>query len=411
MSDTLKTVKLKNKEGNLQNPDGTSKIFNDWPPDFNNGLNPNSPYTQCNKVEGNPCPKKNADLIGYYNSGDLYKYQRCGCLSKDSWSCQPMKNKTGGDVQAISKNIDGYFPNSSNFYGCGQDPPNYAICSNDSRSYTENGIYPQCVYPSNAIPTDDQAKIFSDSLDNTITSDEKQLLFNYCFAPSTSTRCLSGLSTCPKALSFDGQATCIKLRNKYPLEYDEKSLEYCTNFYNNNKNNSSALKTSGCQCLIDTTINPNQTLQNLTTIPGLENTAKCVWFPCGDLQPQNFTLSKDRNSTCNKNIKCLNLINLGGNVVNDQGVLSQNIQCGQTDCSAPCASDEVCDKIYGKCIKKPTTSSPSTTKTPDIVKCVPNCKIYEKCIDNKCVINLPLIIGSLVSIFFLFIGILFLLLR
>lgn len=409
MSNTLKTSKLKNQEGNLQNTDGTSKIFNDWPPSVNNGLNVNSNYVQCNKVEGNPCPKNNADLVGYYNSGDLYVYQRCGCLPKDSWSCQPMKNKTGGDVQATSKNVNSYFPNGSNFYGCSQDPPNYAICSNDSKAYTENGIYPECGYPSDAIPTDAQAKIFSDSIDN-ITTDEKQLLFNYCFAPSTSNRCLASLTSCPKALSFDGQATCIKLRNKYPLEYDEKSLEYCTNFYNNNKNKPSLLKTSGCQCLIDTTINPNESLVSLTTIPGLENTAKCVWFPCSDLQPNNFTLSKDRNSSCNKNIKCLNLINLGGNVVNDKGVLSQNINCAQTDCSVPCGPNQICDKIYGKCVDKPTNPpvNPSVTTTkPPTVTCTAKCKIYEKCVNNKCENNMLLIIGFFVILLLMLGGLLY----
>lgn len=395
---SLKTNKLINQGGNLSNADGTSKITVAYPPAYNWGLNTNDSNIRCSTTEGNPCPSLNADLVGSYGTNALYRYERCGCLPKSAWNCQPMKNIAGVDVPSISK---AHIDSVRNFYPCAGDPPNYATCGESSKNLTENGFYPMCEYPSDAIPTDEQAiSIYGDG---NISNDEKKLLFNYCFNPSSPGRCLAPLTTCPKALSFDGQSICKQFSNKYNLDYDAKILEYCTNFYNKNKDDPIALETSGCKCVLDTNIKPDEALKNLITIPALANAAKCVWFPCTDSQPQNFNLSKDRNSSCDKNIKCVNLINLGGNVSN-QGTLNQNVVCGQSDCNPACGPDETCDKISGICTKNLiTTPSNNTTTTTTALPTECKCKIYEKCVEKKCIVNIPIIIGfSIIALLFLF---------
>jgi hypothetical protein len=393
---TIKTQKLRNKEGNLLNPDGTSKIINAYPPDYRGILGYNNSY--CAKSEGNPCPGMGADLVGYFDTGDVLLYERCGCLPYNSWSCPTLKNNIGEEVNAISKKYP-LDPSQLSFYqftGCNGSPPDYKNCSPRSQSLTENGFNPICEYPSNAIPTDTQAiNIFNSG--NIGSDDDKKLLFNYCFSAAPTERCLAPLTTCPKALSFDGQSICKQLSETYKKDYDQKMIEYCTEFYNKNKNNPSALETSGCKCLLDTTIKPDEDLKSLLTIPVVGNTAKCVWFPCSDSQPQNFNLSKDRDSTCSKDIKCLNLINITDNASTEDTKLNQNIVCAQSDCDPACGANETCNKITGKCFKNTistpnnNTTKPSnnTTKPPSECKC----KIYEKCVEKKCVNNIPVIAG------------------
>lgn len=369
----LTTNKLKNQEGNLKKPDGTSKIYNAYPPDYP-GLS-KADNSQCNKPAGNPCPP-NAVLMGWTEPSSWFatEYQRCGCLNNGSftWTCQPMKYANGAyayPVSAINNKSPDSMP-SPTFQGCDGDPPNYATCSTYSTYLTENGFYPTCSYPDNAIPSYEQAVSLYGAGLFTPSEDEKALLYNYCFTKATdSTKCMSPLTNCPNAFSNDGSSVknkviCDTLKKLEPQVYEDRMLAYCSDLYNKNKDNPdlSILQKSGCQCLIDTTIKPDPVLSPLMTNVALGKPAHCIWQPCLSTSG-NYVLKDDLSKTCASNISCLNLVEISGNA-SVGGTINQNLSCQKASCNPPCKTDQKCDEAKGVCINLSQTTTPPTPPTP-----------------------------------------------
>ena len=242
-----------------------------------------------------------------------------------------------------------------------------------------------CLYPRTAVPTDDQALVLAEHIQD---GDNKRLLSNYCFSEETDkTRC-PGNGACIRASSRT--EVCKKLGDADNALYDNGVIDYCRKVYNTNKDNPSFDYGSvGCQCVYDTTINPNQdkTLKALLTTMGVHEAPHCIWGPCLETS-SNLKLYSDLKDTCAE-LSCASIINSIGSQI-DTSSFNQNVQCTGDKkipvtpiipitpiipvtpvCSPACTGDTTCDKESKTCV-------PISCSTDN------DCPNSKKCISNKC---------------------------
>ena len=383
----LTTNKLKNLEGNLLSGEGKSKLYRLYPPKAQiSGGND----SKCYESAGNPCEVYDAVMMGFSSPGNTLRYSLCACLNNDNWNCQFMKYANGSTAKPVGKKNSGNFysqptfePCDNNFWG---DPPEYAVCSTKSTNLSDNGFYPTCSYPDNAIPSYDQAYLLYKDLNSDYsftapgdiytssyrtTDDEKALLYNYCFSKATnSSKCISPLTNCPNALSNDGssvknKAMCDALKNLEPQVYEDRMIEYCSNLYDTNKNNPdlSILQKSGCQCVFDLNKNPNSILKVIMEDADKPQAAHCVWQPCMSTSG-NYVLKDDLLKNCSTTpIACASIVKMTGDA-SVSGTINQNISCVKATCDPPCKTDQKCDEAKGVCINLSQTTTPPTPPTP-----------------------------------------------
>lgn len=177
-----------------------------------------------------------------------------------------------------------------------------------------------CEYPSDAIPNNNQIDEITRNIDQ---QDNQYFVKNYCFTKETQD-CPTAFTSCPKALTSSGSSNCKSLYEKYPNTWDTGSVDYCQKLYNSSNGIGDFSKT-GCQCIIDTIINPSSSLQKVLTAG---NNPHCTWKPCQSETSNNLTLYKNDTTQCNSP-KCSDVSNITGKDAFNDSIFSQNIVCAQ----------------------------------------------------------------------------------
>lgn len=226
---------------------------------------------------------------------------------EDQW--WNINKKKGGGPGAPNNSPSNYAPNCPSGLDFHQtDIPTFFAEINTSPKLT-------CSYLPNTVPNDNQIGKITKNIND---EDNKYFVANYCFTKETKD-CLPGLTSCPKALTNIGSPICSNLYIKYPTLWDSASINYCTNLYNSDP--SSDYSKSGCQCIIDTKINPPAGLDKLLT--SLNTAPHCIWTPC--LRSSN-NLDTNVNTPCNP-LNCANITNITGQPSFDNSYFLQNILC------------------------------------------------------------------------------------
>ncbi|AYV81911.1 MAG: hypothetical protein Harvfovirus77_3 [Harvfovirus sp.] len=322
----------------------------------------------CNSSD---CLKGNGVLVATCNPSFASSLnERCACLSKNA-PCPKMQSgsSTGGlstgtidSIQITPEKVD----TSRN---CPANSPNpswpYALANNNQVPVIS------CLYPEDAIPTDEQAQKMAENLND---ADNRRFLANYCFSPEpNSINCPAPLTSCPRAISKS--AICNQFGEANKKLYDQRAVDYCLDIYNKNKGNPQFnIASTGCKCIKDQKINPDPGLGAILTTIGLGGGgAHCIWGPCVPTSP-NLNTYSDRDTAC-PTVSCLNLINVGGAASVDKSQFIQNLNCGsQSKCS--CQPGQVCDEKTATCSGTPTPQPPAPEESfskyliPLIILCV-----------------------------------------
>ena len=223
-----------------------------------------------------------------------------------------------------------------------------------------------CKYPEDTIPTREQAQYLSKKLE---TSSHLKLVTNYCFSPETDPANIHAqYDSIPKALSsnVDDRDLCTKLGKHSPEIYDQAAINYCTDVYDRYKDVTGFdFSRTGCQCIIDTKVNPDPALISIVT--SLETHPSCVWKPCliaagGDqLAPvvNNLdSISSAYGSTtdhCPPLPTCSNILAVTDDSQQIDSGFNQSVQCdhvgGDSECqdNVDCPGDAICNTL-GLCI-------------------------------------------------------------
>ncbi len=245
-------------------------------------------------------------------------------------------------------------------------PGSCATALFDGTREDDQVINAKCQYPNGTIPTQKQAKYLSNTLDE---PGHQALVTNYCFSPETNpANILPQYDSIPKALSsnVDDRDLCAELGKHSPVIYDQAAINYCTDVYDRYKDvKGFDFSKTGCQCIIDTKVNPDPGLISIVT--SLETHPSCVWKPCliatgGDqLAPvvNNLdSISSAYGSTtdqCPPLPTCSNILTVTDDSQQIDSGFNQNVQCdhvgGASECqeNVDCPGDAICNTL-GLCI-------------------------------------------------------------
>ena len=195
-------------------------------------------------------------------------------------------------------------------------------------------------------------QVVGQTTDGNVDSDPT-LMANYCFSPETDKSLIPPeLDSAPKALaraplgssdkaSRDICTDFFKITPELKAVYDDKARQYCDDIlrYNENNPNFDYTKT-GCQCILDTEKDGYApALQALLHMPGLNQSAACVWEPC--TLPQNLNTFEDQDIECSTP-ECLGLINITNSEIGS-GYFNQNLNCSGDKCEE-CDEGLVCNE-------------------------------------------------------------------
>ena len=272
-----------------------------------------------------------------------------------------------------------------------------------------------CDYSGSAIPIEiEHAQQLNLSLtqnvndSNKINGDEK-FLRNFCFQPETDPdnfpsrgKNLPFISI-PKALSINNEekGICSNLRTNDPKAYDAKAREYCNNIYKKYKDiEGFDFSTTGCQCFIDTKINIDENLENVTA--GLQTFPHCVWKSCRESGDQLVPVGGNTEHECTGIPDCSNVVLIAGkdNILVDVK-FEQNIQCSREGKDNECNSNDQCGtgscNSFGLCVGScdDVSCDPGFSCNPGTGTCVPDSPDLNS--GGSSYSNIPIIIGSIAA--------------